>query len=104
MPHTSGPWVVSSFLSDSNAIMICTPDEEVIATAWNLRKKDGTYPLTDNEANALLIAAAPDLLMALETLMIDLGEGNAHGRGLDMIQRATEKAARVAISKAKGTS
>jgi hypothetical protein len=102
MPHTQGPWIAER--RDAAGCIIVDQEEPPkygrVGIAIVRRASNADREV---DANALLIAAAPDLLMALETLMIDLGEGNAHGRGLDMIPRATEKAARLAISKAKGT-
>ena len=56
MSHTPGPWSVSgwSILEDTNGTLIC----EVLP--WN---EEGS---AEDHANAHLIAAAPELLEALE--------------------------------------
>lgn len=65
--HTPGPWVIQESSKDPNCIVIKTNDDEVIASAWNLLNMlpNGQTTVTDNEANAILIASAPDLLTAL---------------------------------------
>lgn len=108
--NTPGPWIVVEFPGDPNAITIRTPDEELIATAWSLMKHDGTSPFTDNQANARLIAAAPDLLKALEESLEWCGcnDGIVNIRGGGVKRGGTFHkcvkcvAARALIAKAKG--
>ena len=86
--HTPGPWrVVDSW----NDYMVESQNGEEII--W----QDGPHNTpTINEANARLIAAAPDLLEALENLAdyIDERAGDNECRPLEN--------ARAAIAKAKG--
>ncbi len=56
--HTPGPWHV-------DAQYICRADGVAIADVWQSMEVSGE----DTEANARLIAAAPDLLTALEELL-----------------------------------
>ncbi|WP_159918012.1 hypothetical protein [Pantoea sp. 18069] len=68
--HTPGPW----FQSHRKAIVgysteVYTANGEVIATvAWYPRRLNETTTVTDREANARLIAVAPELLEALQGL------------------------------------
>jgi hypothetical protein len=93
--HTPGPWYVGTEFADQG---------RHIYAAQKVRHEDGDewYPLiavtddderlVDWQANARLIAAAPDLLEALQHLMV------AHGEQLDYaFQQAQE-----AIAKATG--
>jgi hypothetical protein len=84
--HTKGPW--KTHLVDSTAIV--TEDGKLIA------KAEGDYHLDHAamEANARLIAAAPDLLEALELLQA--------GWSKNAITAGTWAIARAAIAKAKG--
>ena len=54
----------------------------------------------ESVANARLIAAAPDLLAALQNIMQDASEGGRKGRALDLLPRSSIEAARAAIAKA----
>ena len=54
--HTPGPWVVKA---DEEIVYGTSPEGEHIVVV---------YELNTNEADAALIAAAPDLLMALHML------------------------------------
>lgn len=65
--HTPGPWTIADGYSNSgeaDAIGVVSkwPSEWVIADVW----KDSENLVVEAEANARLIAAAPDLLAALE--------------------------------------
>lgn len=87
--HTTGPW------------MIGQPDQHPCVVQWEdnnfvLRTiadcGDGGIPQEEKEANALLIAAAPELLEALCDMVSD------H----DDLSDATLAFARAAIAKARG--
>jgi hypothetical protein len=56
--HTPGPW-------NKNSCYIYAPDGKIIAQVHNPGSKKTDYPL---EANRDLMAAAPELLAALEAL------------------------------------
>ncbi|WCX74845.1 hypothetical protein KK211_17905 [Pseudomonas aeruginosa] len=90
--HTPGPWTVD-FIDGVDGVFaecdkrICQVDE-VDIVGWNARFRD------ESEANAKLIAAAPDLLEALQqavTSMQDSGYPN---------DSVVIRAARQAITKA----
>ena len=85
--HTSGPWG----LIKKKPMFVCSA-EGVIADC----DIDGARDRSQNEANARLIAAAPDLLEALTELVVQR-------EGHYSTQTAWE-IARAAIAKAKGGS
>lgn len=87
MKHTPGPWRVESG-PYYRAIRV---DGEVIA---DMRQIGRSF----NESNAQLIAAAPELLEALE-LLVD----NPYREGTESDERL-RRIARAAIAKAKGES
>ncbi|RWO20708.1 hypothetical protein [Mesorhizobium sp.] len=68
--HTPGPWAIDpTYLSE-----VQTPDDKTIASCWHAHAEGRTVSITgvlecsleESAANARLIAAAPDLLAALE--------------------------------------
>lgn len=85
--HTPGPWRVEFRL---NRLMVRAGEADVVAVAMPDEQ--------DSKANARLIAAAPDLLAALE-MFVDQYQGS----GQDERELRPEMiAARAAIAKAKG--
>lgn len=78
--HTPGPWV-------SDAHLVLTSDDYSIAT---VRSKSLTAEETN--ANAMLMAAAPEMLEALEAIIADLTPS----------QRLKHLSALEAVSKARG--
>lgn len=89
--HTPGPWIADEagrvgftvFSPEAGYIIGCHDDE-------------GRYGAIDSEANARLIAAAPDLLDALQSLLKGIFDGpdEAHAamlvaKGRDAINKAT---------------
>jgi hypothetical protein len=94
--HTPGPWIKNVVpTSAGSAITIQSADHRIaIIYVDGIRKGiDDELPRSiENRANARLIAAAPDLLEALQHLMV------AHGEQLDYaFQQAQD-----AIAKATG--
>lgn len=66
--HTPGPWYI-----DAKTIMVIRASDSLIAMTAGLPDDE----LTQQElANARLIAAAPDLLAALEAMVIRYGWGH----------------------------
>jgi hypothetical protein len=92
MTHTKGPWICHSG-------MVWKPDssEDGIPIARMARDDNRTMPV-ERDANASLIAASPEMLEALEAIVIDLqfSEIQTHKNLVDL--------ARAAIAKAKGSS
>ena len=99
--HTPGPWKMEPGLGNPNDIY-----------AWNIirpeePKSDGTVlaivnpkkgiTVKDNEADARLIAAAPDMVRALTSIMFAAEHAAANPDTLTAIKRM----ARAAIAKAK---
>lgn len=87
MSHTPGPW--EPVTGGMDALVRC-PD----GRTFNIG--DAIYHGQESKANANLIAAAPDLLVALEECL----EGSGYG----WISTAVEERARAAIAKARGES
>lgn len=99
--HTPGPWRVDpehwGDVQDANGHEICAVfDENDQGEQWKI---GGTITATTREgwANARLIAAAPDLLAALEAIM------NARWRPEGMSEENADRA-RAAIARATGAS
>lgn len=84
--HTPGPWTIGDFLQTGN-MDIRSPDKEVCLLRYRKSKtNDEVY------ANAALIAAAPDLLSALEEF-IACGPNAGHNSELiGMVKQAIAKA------------
>lgn len=68
--HTPGPWQVSAELFDiENRPIELSPGGPVIAVVWPMGEDfDDTDTAPQREANARLIAAAPDLLAVVREL------------------------------------
>jgi len=95
--HTPGPWHVED-APDSGLIFIRSHPAEV--SLANIRKGQD-HP---NEANARLIAAAPELLEALQSILFQAGCREARDLGNLNYDRlhAVEAQARAAIARATG--
>lgn len=94
--HTPGPW--SMCLSRSNAAFLVRDTENrlVCDMSWHSSSRQH-YPLRDESAaNARLIAAAPDLLSALNAMLTHMGMDE------DEWNKPTFDQARAAIAKATG--
>jgi hypothetical protein len=91
MNHTQGPWDYESFALSEEIVS----NDKVIATVYS---RHCTFP-EEMRANARLIAAAPDLLEALQELyhLID----SAHD-GERVFTTEMQKKAKAAIAKATG--
>ena len=84
---TPGPWSVADAEGDAGRAVV-GPDNELIADCYANSSENFNLP-EDYRQNARLIAAAPELLAALENLLDDTTESNF-------------SAARSAIARAKG--
>ena len=88
--YTQGPWTMlkaATQVDGAYDFAICRADSQIIAEAFG-RSSDKDYH--DAEANARLIAAAPELLEALKAIASEHRECSA------------TDAARAAIAKAEG--
>lgn len=97
MPHTPGPWE-----ANGTYVRKILPSGYTlpITRVYNQRHgSPGVEPdmsLPEAEANARLIAAAPDLLAALEKLLHETDDGT------QLCAREFAEAAHAAVAKAKG--
>lgn len=80
MEHTPGPWKTVDFATGEKGCVAVVTDEAVPAHIcdvfpWGARPGGSSRPLAQHLANGRLIAAAPDLLLALKAcaLMVDVG-------------------------------
>ena len=97
--HTPGPWYIGKDFSDQGRHiyaeqMVCDDDGEM----WHplIATTDDDERLVNWQANAVLIAAAPDLLSALNAML------NHMGMDEDEWNKPTFDQARAAIAKATG--
>ena len=113
--HTKGPWVIGNRYTDQG---VYTPDGELVAnTHGSQRNFNRDEQIAIQDANARLIAAAPELLEALEKTLerleelriesgrdVDWGEEDAFrmGEWFEHDEIAAMKIAGAAIAKAKG--
>ena len=95
--HTPGPWKV-----DQTWALIVGPKMEEIAAVHSSMPSGGNRVSWRQtaEANARLIAAAPDLLQALESLLVELGKKGGNTPASEF--RGMWETARAAIAKAEG--
>lgn len=71
-PHSPGPWaIVGLSFNEHEAHVIDSPTRTVCWTANTLGKTNKEFVSAEDQANACLIAAAPDLLAALKALLED---------------------------------
>lgn len=88
--HTPGPW---SMFSNGFAVGVCTHDSDV---AWTFFEDRGLLDTArsrdEDEANARLIAAAPDLLQACIYLAEGIEACGLTGVYLDQARAAIAKA------------
>ena len=100
--HTKGPWCVDAG-HRGTAWNIDTADDQIaIALAQQLVGDD--LHQTKRAANARLIAAAPDLLEALEVLYNETADYITINHLGDIHHNQSMRAARNAIAKARGES
>jgi hypothetical protein len=102
--HTPGPWRVSEGMTPDT--LLVRDDEHGIAQVWAAYKPDGPLEVGTKEANARLIAAAPELLEALRYLLNTDNVATVHAKWGEGCNReevdAMLKQARAAIAKAEG--
>lgn len=85
--HTPGPW---KSVQINSKLQVWDNDENVICQIHNIAP-------SENEANARLIASAPELLEALKTIQSVLNGWNTEGKYINLIEHAKS-----AIQKAEG--
>lgn len=87
---TKGKWTVERVedtIYDQEVFAICTPTNQEFITVWN-----GMEELEESqEANALLISKAPEMLYLLNDLLHDKGINDVSRREIELlIKSATE--------------
>jgi hypothetical protein len=111
--HTPGPWAVETPMGESAPWIVQDGKQayewEPIATLGDCTEDDlpkRSKAQKTIEANARLIAAAPELLEALEDLLriAALWEILDRGKNIDLDSSDAARAARAAIAKARGES
>jgi hypothetical protein len=95
--HTPGPWSINNNIIDNigDAVRIDGPDGLPVASILKLyaHREDKTDAFYEAHANSALIAAAPDMLSALQAIMAEVAG----------VQKDTKyEAARAAIARATG--
>ena len=93
--HTPGPWQINNF----DPFQVCDADGEARGCAA-IAVMHGTAK--EKRANARLIAAAPELLAALECLLGDIEQDMLTDRGAHRMVKSGKRVeqARAAIAKA----
>jgi len=70
MNHTRGPWEVHQVAGDRNSVQVCVPDSSVERGCRTVAEAEILgVPRLEAEANARLIAAAPELLEACKRIV-----------------------------------
>lgn len=98
--HTPGPWY-----ADEDDTIVRLPDDTTFDCIRSYAGERSSVADAQDYANAVLIAAAPDMRAALIALLEHEGERHANGIGLEVdtpnLERA-KHAAKAAIAKAGG--
>ena len=87
MKHTPGPWVVDPAVRQG--FTVYAPKEGFIV---GTQDEEGRYGAIESEANARLIAAAPDLLDALLMVLDDPNALDGRPRTYEYVRAAIAKA------------
>lgn len=103
--HTSGPWIVSS---DRTAVLALTPvdmdNQQPCPKVVDCASGYDAMEYDEAKANARLIAAAPDLLAALERILYAHdNHGNGAAMGEAVLCQHYASMARAAIAKSTGS-
>lgn len=87
--HTPGPWREHSHRQIG-------PDAGIVCEVWSAIGETDAERIAQADANAALIAAAPELHQALKTLLAD------HAIGMAVVRPRTMTLIRAALAKAEG--
>ena len=93
--HTPGPWKINGSLITSQAAMALT-----VASAYPPKVGNAPRDMDERDANARLIAAAPDMRAALGRVVLVLGERSILHKDDEVWAMYSEVVA--AIAKAEG--
>jgi hypothetical protein len=106
--HTPGPWQIQ-FWNDSarpsrRDTPVITTGKDAIGELFNLWDEDGEDREAERLANARLIAAAPEMLAALESLAVGLSPASVEMQreNLDDLCRVCREIAENALANVKG--
>ena len=102
--HTPGPWRIETWIyQNAREVVTIQTDKDAIATACNLWR-DGDDSTFEVMANARLIAAAPEMLAALESLAVGLSPASVkmQRENLADLCRVCREIAENALAKVKG--
>lgn len=90
MKHTPAPWLVAAKTEHEHSDLGIIADNRFVALSMNNPQRDG-----EREANARLIAAAPDMLEALKAMLLEYDAENerlpAYYQALAAINKAEGK-------------
>lgn len=96
MAHTPGPWVVGGASgNDGEAREIAAASRTIAWSASTRDEDEGDVVTEEDDANANLIAASPDLLDAARLAnqeLLDLGQGSSASPALRALWAAIAKA------------
>jgi hypothetical protein len=96
--HTPGPWHVKQLMSYVDQFEIRGPRDSGVMVARTIEWGSAAEGDDPSEANARLIAAAPELLEALQEMVDEINSGDEPGHGSPWHDKA-----RAAIAKATGS-
>lgn len=101
---TKGPWEVEylkGFRSEGNVLAVLNADRypTAMVPAWDAPRDGEAYAADEAKANARLIAAAPDMLEALQAVV---DGGVLIGAGEEAVSPRAMKLVRAALSRASG--
>lgn len=98
--HTPGPWKQGGKHGHNAGTIYAPGKEDAIASVYGIpmhtQVEDVPERYAEGMANARLVAASPELLVALKLIVADLPSNR------DWLDPAVEQMARAAISKAEG--
>lgn len=99
MSHTPGPWVLNGWDVVKSGCVEVKDGLHTFPALAAIHNGDGKLCMEEINANARLIAAAPELLMACR-MLVALEDGDAHEA--DTSWKQARKIMRSAIAKAEG--
>ena len=99
--HTPAPWNIAGLSLKDHEAFIIESESQTICWTSKILGKDNEFVSAEDQANALLIAAAPELLEALVSLL-PIVDQHVSIEALTKPEQLAVEAARHAIAKAKG--
>lgn len=103
--HTPGPWTLGeSWISDDHIAIDAPSHGELASVVISMEDANPGEQFQELEANARLIAAAPELLEALDMLLrATVDDDLSHGITLTEAEQEARDIALAAIAKTTGT-